>query len=75
MFSEQEEILPELMRSLPPSPTDTSAPFLSTPALTDTLRNFPLFSSRAVSSEALEPAEGNEPQEGTDSEIKNQNKI
>ena len=41
---------------------------LSNPALTDTLSKFPLFSSRAGSSKEPEPAEEDEPQEGTDGE-------
>ena len=41
----------------------------SKPALTNTLNNFPLFSSRAGSSEGLEPTDENEPQEGTDREV------
>ena len=41
---------------------------LSNPTLTDTLSNFPLFSSRAGSSRGPEPVEENEPQEGTDAE-------
>ena len=63
LFSDQEEILPEPARSLLPSPSGTSAPLLSKQALTYTLSNFPLFSSRAVSSEGLEPIDENEPQE------------
>ena len=42
---------------------------LSNPDLTDTLSNFPLFSSRAGSSVGLEPVEEAEPQEATDREI------
>ena len=38
------------------------------PALTDTLSNFPLFSSRAGSSKGLEPAQKDETQERTDRE-------
>ena len=68
MFSEQDEILPEPARSLKPSPTGTSAPLLSNTALTDTLSNFPLFSSRASSSKGPEPIEEDEPQRGTDRE-------
>ena len=69
LFSDQEEVLPEPARSLIPSPTGTSEPLLSNPALTDTLSNFPLLSSRACSSEGPEPAEENEPRERTDREI------
>ena len=65
LFSDQEEILLEPARSLLPSSSGTSAPLLSKPALTDTLSNFPLFSSRAGSSERLEPTHENEPQGGT----------
>ena len=46
LFSDQEEVLPEPPRSLIPSPSGTSAPLLSSPALTDTLSIFPLFSSK-----------------------------
>ena len=46
LFSDQEEIQPQTTtRSLLPSPTGTSAPLLSYPSLTDTLNNFPMFSS------------------------------
>ena len=46
LFSDQEEIQPQATtRSLLPSPTGTSAPLLSYPSLTDTLSNFPMFSS------------------------------
>ena len=69
LYSDQEEVLPEPAPSLVPSPSGTSAPLLSNPALTDTLSNFPLFSSRAGSSVGLELAEEAEPQEGTDREI------
>ena len=69
LYSDQEEVLPEPAPSLVPSPSGTSAPLLSNPALTDTLSNFPLFSSRAGSSVELELAEEAEPQEGTDREI------
>ena len=69
LYSDQEEVLPEPAPSLVPSPSGTSAPLLSNPALTDTLSNFPLFSSRAGSSVRLELAEEAEPQEGTDREI------
>ena len=68
LYSDQEEILPEPAPSLVPSPSGTSAPLLSNPALTDTLSNFPLFSSRAGSSVGLELAEEAEPQEGTGGE-------
>ena len=40
LFSDQEEVLPEPAPSLMPSPSGTSAPLLSNPALTDTLSNF-----------------------------------
>ena len=40
LFSDQEEVLPEPPQSLIPSPSGTSAPLLSNPALTDTLSNF-----------------------------------
>ena len=69
LYSDQEEVLPEPAPRLVPSPSGTSAPLLSNPALTDTLSNFPLFSSRAGSSVGLELAEEAEPQEGTDIEI------
>ena len=69
LYSDQEEVLSEPAPSLVPSPSGTSAPLLSNPALTDTLSNFPLFSSRAGSSVGLELAEEAEPQEGTDREI------
>ena len=69
LYSDQEEVLPKPLPSLIPSPSGTSAPLLSNPALTDTLSNFPLFSSRAASSVGLEFAEEVEPQEGTDREI------
>ena len=69
LYSDQEEVLPEPAPSLVPSPSGTSAPLLSNPALTDTLSNFPLFSSRAGSSVGLELAEEAESQEGTDREI------
>ena len=69
LYSDQEEVLPKPLPSLIPSPSGTSAPLLSNPALTDTLSNFPLFSSRAASSVGLELAEEVEPQEGTDREI------
>ena len=69
LYSDQEEVLPKPLPSLLPSPSGTSAPLLSNPALTDTLSNFPLFSSRAASSVGLELAEEVEPQEGTDREI------
>ena len=69
LYSDHEEVLPETAPSLVPSPSGTSAPLLSNPALTDTLSNFPLFSSRAASSVGLELAEEVEPQEGTDREI------
>ena len=68
LYSDQEEVLPEPAPSLVPSPSGTSAPLLSNPALTDTLSNFPLFSSRAGSSVGLELAEEAEPQEGTGGE-------
>ena len=45
LFSDHEEIPPEPPRSLIPSSSGTSALLLSIPALTDTLSNFPLFSS------------------------------
>ena len=66
LYSDQEEVLPEPAPSLVPSPSGASAPLLSNPALTDTLSNFPLFSSRAGSSVGLELAEEAEPQEETD---------
>ena len=66
LYSDHEEVSPETAPSLVPSPSGTSAPLLSNPALTDTLSNFPLFSSRAASSVELELAEEVEPQEGTD---------
>ena len=68
LYSDQEEVLPEPAPSLVPSPSGTSAPMLSNPALTDTLSNFPLFNSRAGSSVELELAEEAEPQEGTGGE-------
>ena len=69
LFSDQEEVLPEPPQSLIPSPSGTSAPLLSNPALTDTLSNFPLHSSQKGSSVRLEPVEEAEPQEGNDGEI------
>ena len=51
-----------------PPPTGTSASLLSNPALTDTQSNFPLPRSKAESSVGIEPAEEDEPQEGTDRE-------
>ena len=75
LYSDQEEVLPEPAPSLVPSPSGTSAPLLSNPALTDTLSNFPLFSSRAGSSVRLELAEEAEPQEGTDREIQEPSQI
>ena len=45
LYSDQEEVLPEPAPSLISSPSATSAPLLSNPALTDTLSNFPLFNS------------------------------
>ena len=69
LFSYQEEVLPEPTNSLLRSATDTSAPLLSNPALTDTQSNFPQFSSsRAGSSVGLELAEENEPEKATDRE-------
>ena len=64
--------MPEPAPSLMPSPSGTSAPLLSNPALTYTLSNFPLFSSRAGSSVGLELVEEAEPREGTDREIQEQ---
>ena len=75
LYSDHEEVLPETAPSLVPSPSGTSAPLLSNPALTDTLSNFPLFSSRAASSVGLELAEEVEPQEGTDREIQEPSKV
>ena len=47
LFSDQEEIHPEATtRSLIPPPSETSAPLLSNPSLTDTLGKSPLFSSQ-----------------------------
>ena len=69
LFSDHEEVLPEPAPILIPSPSGTSAPLLSNPALTDTLSNFPLFSSRAGCSVGLEPVEEAEPQEATDRKI------
>ena len=60
-FSDQEEVLPEPAPSLMPSPSRTSAPLLSNSALTDTLSNFPLFSSRTGSSVGLQLVEEAEP--------------
>ena len=71
LFSDQEEILPKLPRSLLPSPSGTSAPLLSNPALTDTLSNFPLIGSRAGSPpepEQVEPLEADNPQSEIDRE-------
>ena len=68
LFSDREEILSEPASSLLPPLTVSSAPLLSSPALTDTLSNFPLFSSRASSSREPEPAEEDKPQEGIDVE-------
>ena len=67
LFSDQEEILPE-PPSLIPSPSETSAPLLSNPALTDTLSNFPLFSSQNGGSITPEPDEQVELQEEIDQE-------
>ena len=50
LFSDQKEVLPEPPQSLLHSPSGTSAPLLSNPALTDTLSNFPLYSSQNGSS-------------------------
>ena len=69
LYSDQEEVRPEPTPSLIPSPSGTSAPLLSNPALTDTLSNFPLFSSRAGSSTGLQTIEEPKPQERTDREI------
>ena len=69
LYSDQEEVRPEPTPSLIPSPSGTSAPLLSNPALTDTLSNFPLFSSRAGSLTGLQTIEEPEPQERTDREI------
>ena len=69
LYSDQEEVRPEPTPSLIPSPSGTSAPLLSNPALTDTLSNFPLFNSRAGSSAGLQTIEEPEPQERTDREI------
>ena len=69
LFSDQEEVLPEPPQSLIPSPSGTSAPLLSNPALTDTLSNFLLYNSQNGSSVRLEPVEEAEPQEGKDGEI------
>ena len=49
--------MPEPANSLLPSPTRTSAPLLSYPAMTDILSNFQLFSSRAGSSKEPDPQE------------------
>ena len=68
LFSDQEQVLSEPANNHLPSPTRTTSPLLSNPALTDTLSNFPLFSSRAGSSVGLEPAEEDEPHEETDTE-------
>ena len=69
LYSDQEEVRPEPTPSPIPSPSGTSTPLLSNPALTDTLSNFPLFSSRAGSSAGLQTIEEPEPQERTDREI------
>ena len=61
LFSDQEQVLSEPANNHLPSPTRTTSPLLSNPALTDTLSNFPLFSSLAGSSVGLEPAEEDEP--------------
>ena len=58
--------MPEPPQSLIPSPSETSAPLLSNPALTDTLGNFPLYSSQNGSSVRLEPVEEAETPEGND---------
>ena len=68
LFSDQEENLPEPSPSLIRSPSGTSAPLLSNPALTDTLSNFPLFSPRAGSSTGPNLSEEERPQEGNDRE-------
>ena len=69
LFSDQEELLPDPARSLLPSPSGTSAPLLSNPALTHTFSNFPSFISRTGSSGGVEPIDENEPQGGTDREF------
>ena len=69
LFSDQEEVLPEQPQSLIPSPSGTSAPLLSNPALTDTLSNFPLYSSQNGSSGRLELAQEAEPQKENNEEI------
>ena len=69
LFSDQEEVLPEQPQSLIPSPSGTSAPLLSNPALSDTLSNFPLYSSQKGSSARLELAQEAEPQEENNGEI------
>ena len=61
LYSDQEEVRPEPTPSLIPSPSGTSAPLLSNPALPDTLSNFPLFSSRAGSLTGLQTIEEPEP--------------
>ena len=73
LFSDQEEILPE-PPSLIPSPSGTSAPLLSNPALTDTLSNFPLFGSQNGGSRSPEPDEEVEPREETDREQQEPNR-
>ena len=73
LFSDQEEILPE-PPSLIPSPSGTSAPLLSNPALTDTLSNFPLFGSQNGGSRRPEPDEEVEPREETDREQQEPNR-
>ena len=56
LFSDQEEIQPEApRRSLIPSTSESSAPLLSNPSLTDTINNFPLFSPRTGSRRSPEP--------------------
>ena len=73
LFSDQEEILTE-PPSLIPSPSGTSEPLLSSPALTDTLSNFPLFGSQNSGSRRPEADEEVEPREETNREQQEPNR-
>ena len=74
LYSDQEEIQPEtLTRSLKPSPSGTSAPFLSKPSLTDTLSNFPLSPSQARNPNEPGPSAPTEQPQETYDEDESQN--
>ena len=69
LFSDQEKIQPEVpTRSLIPSTTGTSAPFLSNRSLTDTRSNFPLFGSQAGSPKGPELHTEDEPPQDANKE-------